>query len=829
MPRMIEPLLEQYTTALENYLANEGESALQQAYELGRRAIADGVGVLELASLHNHAMAALLADSADPARAGALAERAALFFNESLSPFEMMLSGYRETNARLQAKMQELESAERALQQQNQELAGAHRLVDAERLRYRELFEFAPGGYLVTDLGGVIREANRAALDLLGASQQLIGESLARFFSDASRGAFEEQLRSFTDGRHSRIEDLQVDVLSKNVDPVPVSLRAELVRDQKENAVVVRWLMSDITQSRRIEEERAQIRLREHMAQAEIEAARRLEFLAQASAVLASTLDARRICGSIARLPVPYLADFCVVHLCETSPGSRLTTMHVDRPYEELLGRLSTLVHAAMPPSMAVLLADRRPRFLADVSEEWMNDFAGTPESVRAIRELQLQSVLQIPLLGQEKALGIVTLGRVRGRAAFAPAERDLAAEFARWCSLVLDNALLHEQVVVERDKADKASQAKDEFVAVLSHELRNPLTAILGWLRVLKREQPNAEQGLAKDALEAVKHNSQQIARLVEDCMDIARITERRIQLHRETIDLNEIVRATLAANRDVAFNEEMHFLIHLFPERLWVSGDGTRLQQVVSNLLSNAVRYSSKGGLITVTSRREEGEAEIVVQDTGIGIAPDLLDQIFEPFRQGSHHWLASESGLGLGLAIARQIVQLHGGRIWAESQGPGLGSTFRLRLPLIVDQPQVAPAGSASATEMPRVSERRRVLFVEDSADILNLMRLELYELGFDVMTASTAEEGLEIARRESPHIVVSDIKMPGMDGYEFVKQLRTLPQLSSIPAIALTGFGMKQDVEKALASGYNAHLCKPVEIEQLATLITKLLTP
>ncbi len=214
--------------------------------------------------------------------------------------------------------------------------------------------------------------------------------------------------------------------------------------------------------------------------------------------------------------------------------------------------------------------------------------------------------------------------------------------------------------------------------------------------------------------------------------------------------------------------------------------------------------------------------------MRDTGLGIEPDFLEQIFEPFRQGSLNWYASKSGLGLGLTIARRIVDLHGGRIWAESAGKGRGSLFRLRLPLATGQEQQNKAEHLKRKAIQR-NESVRVLFIEDSLDILKLVKTELEGLGYFVMTASDGNTGLEIAKREIPDIIVSDIKMPGFDGYELIKQLRQVPELAKIPAIALTGFGMKEDVDKALEAGYNAHLCKPAELDDLSSLIERFTQP
>jgi CheY-like chemotaxis protein len=243
------------------------------------------------------------------------------------------------------------------------------------------------------------------------------------------------------------------------------------------------------------------------------------------------------------------------------------------------------------------------------------------------------------------------------------------------------------------------------------------------------------------------------------------------------------------------------------------------------MNNLLLNAIKYTNAGGSIIIRSSAGVREAEIEVKDTGIGIAPEYLEQIFQPFRRGSKEWLASDGGLGLGLAIARRIVEMHGGGIWAESAGVGQGSTFRLRLPLA--SPRLSPPDSNDALPAGQVpANSLRILLIDDQKDVAELTSMELQALGHIVFTAADGQSGLETAIREVPDVIISDLKMPRMDGYELIQNLRGVSTLVSVPVIALTGFGMKRDIEAALAAGYDACLNKPVEIDQLSAVIQKL---
>jgi CheY-like chemotaxis protein/anti-sigma regulatory factor (Ser/Thr protein kinase) len=321
------------------------------------------------------------------------------------------------------------------------------------------------------------------------------------------------------------------------------------------------------------------------------------------------------------------------------------------------------------------------------------------------------------------------------------------------------------------------------------------------------------------------MERNAVTLTRLVGECVDLTKISEGKIQIERARVDLNQIVIVSVDGVREMAAQRGLQLTTALTTEPTFMLGDAMRLEQVVLNLLINAVKYTDRGGLISIRTTSMGVETEIEIRDTGIGIDPAFLRQIFEPFRQGTSSWLTSQSGLGLGLAIAQQIVELHGGRVWAESDGLGCGSTFRVRLPA------VAPADdetrpSRPAARLTSAGTGLRILLIEDSPEILFLMKSELEKQGHTLTTASDGRLGLKAATAHPPDLIISDIKMPIVDGYELIRSIRRVPQLSTTPAIALTGLGSKGDVERALAAGFNACLSKPAEPEQIATLIRKL---
>jgi CheY-like chemotaxis protein len=339
-----------------------------------------------------------------------------------------------------------------------------------------------------------------------------------------------------------------------------------------------------------------------------------------------------------------------------------------------------------------------------------------------------------------------------------------------------------------------------------------------------LSRQPQIAGDQVLNEGLRSLEHNAKNISRLVDDCLDIARISQGKIKLQFELLDLFQVVGNSLDAVWEQARSKGIEFS-HELSRNLFVWGDRTRLEEVMLNLFTNAIKYTDNGGRIFVRLGSSGNQCELEVSDNGIGIEPEFLEQIFQPFRQGTTTWFTSQSGLGIGLSIVMNILQMHGGHVWAESPGRGQGSTFRVRLPL-AEASTYQQSTPQDQHPVPCKVKALRILFIEDSKDVLNLMKMVLEELGYSVLIAADGISGLEIARRELPEAIISDIKMPGMDGYELIRQLRRIPQLAKVPAIAMSGFGMDKDVENALAAGYDAHVRKPVEIDELSVLIQQL---
>ncbi|MBW4661960.1 MAG: response regulator [Drouetiella hepatica Uher 2000/2452] len=386
------------------------------------------------------------------------------------------------------------------------------------------------------------------------------------------------------------------------------------------------------------------------------------------------------------------------------------------------------------------------------------------------------------------------------------------------------------------REQAEQANRVKDEFLAVLSHELRSPLNPILGWTRLLQNGKLDAAR--QREALNTIERNAKLQTQLIEDLLDISRIMQGKLSLTVAPVSLTFVISAALETVQLAAEAKNIGMILNLAPEVASVSGDVTRLQQVVWNLLSNAVKFTPNGRQVTVELKQMGQLAQIRVIDTGKGINPQFLPYIFEYFRQEDGSTTRKFGGLGLGLAIARQIVEMHGGTLWAESQGEGQGATFILQLPtiqqaaLIIPQPARNP--SASDIELPLGGIH--VLLVDDDSDTREFQAFVLEKSGANVTAVASGFEALQALEQFTPDILVSDIGMAEMDGYMLMRQIRsrlpdrgkTTPEKDSLlpKAIALTAYAAEVDQQRALQAGFQAHLTKPVEPETLVQTIARL---
>ena len=385
------------------------------------------------------------------------------------------------------------------------------------------------------------------------------------------------------------------------------------------------------------------------------------------------------------------------------------------------------------------------------------------------------------------------------------------------------------------RAEAENLNRLKDEFLSTVSHELRTPLNAILGWSQILRTQR--VDEATMNRALETIGRNARSQAQLVDDLLDISRIITGKIRLNVQTVELLPVIEAAMDTVRPTADAKNIRLQSVLDPAAGPVLGDSERLQQIVWNLLSNAIKFTSKHGRVQVCLQRINSHVEIVVADTGQGISAEFLPYVFERFRQADSSITRSFGGLGLGLAIVRQLVELHGGTVHAESPGEGQGSTFTVKLPLMavgltaIEPERVHPAvgGSVPFDCSPRL-DGLRILIVDDDADIRDLLTYTLEVCGAEVMAAVSADEAISALTASSTpmDILISDIGMPDEDGYALLRRVRALEPENGgkIPAIALTAYARTQDRRAALLAGFQSHVAKPVEPAELIAVIANL---
>ncbi|MDP8935791.1 MAG: ATP-binding protein, partial [Cyanobacteriota bacterium] len=386
----------------------------------------------------------------------------------------------------------------------------------------------------------------------------------------------------------------------------------------------------------------------------------------------------------------------------------------------------------------------------------------------------------------------------------------------------------LLQQEQTAREAAETANRIKDEFLAVLSHELRSPLNPILGWSKLL--QQNKLSPAKTASALASIERNALLQSQLIDDLLDISRILSGKLRLNRMSVDLNMVISAALETVRLAAEAKSLEIQTTFSPGIGMVMGDSGRLQQVIWNLLSNAVKFTPQGGQISVRLTQTGSYAQILVTDTGKGINPDFLPYVFEHFRQEDGATTRKFGGLGLGLAIARQIVELHGGKIWVESRGEGQGASFSVELPLLhTANPVAEVAGRAEARSDDLHLASVRVLVVDDERDSRDFVAFVAEQAGAKVTAVGSGIEALQLLSTTPFDILLSDIGMPDMDGYMLVRQVRVLPpeQGGQIPAIALTAYAGDFNQKQALAAGFQRHVAKPVEPNELVEAIVTLL--
>jgi PAS domain S-box-containing protein len=454
--------------------------------------------------------------------------------------------------------------------------------------------------------------------------------------------------------------------------------------------------------------------------------------------------------------------------------------------------------------------------------------YHGMPEG-----HLPVRSYLAVPVVARSgEVLGGLFFGHPE-RAVFTEREERLVVGLAAQAAVAMDNARLYETEQRARTEAEAANRSKDEFLATLSHELRTPLNAVLGWARMLRLG--HLEPGMQERAIHVIERNAQAQVQLIEDLLDVSRIITGKLRLDVRPVSLPTVVEAAIDSVRPAAESKGVRLTHVLDPRAGPIAGDPDRLQQIVWNLALNAIKFTDRGGRVQVNVQRVNSHVEIVVSDTGRGIAPEVLPHIFERFRQADSTTTRAHGGLGIGLALVRHLVELHGGTVHAASLGENQGAVFTVKLPIMPhtdrdDDPQRRhPSVTSGRADDLTSLKGVKLLVVDDEPDTLELFAAMLTQKGAAVRTVASAAAALQVLEEWAPDVLVSDIGMPDEDGCAFIRRVRALEAKAGgrIPAIAVTAYGSVEDRIRVLSAGFDSHVPKPVEPAELAVVIASLL--
>ncbi len=691
---------------------------------------------------------------------------------------------------------------------------GLSTLDDITARHLAKVVESSDDAIVSKDLNSIITSWNPAAERIFGyTAAEAVGQSIRMIIPANLQNEEDEVMTKIRAGE--KVDHYETIRQRKDGSQLAVSLTVSPIRDDAGTVIGASKIARDVSERMRLTD-------------AAQEFSANTAKLSEVGAMVASTLDREAIVQKVTDTATDlthaeFGAFFYNVHDHESGDSLMLYALS-GAPREAF----AAFPHPRATPVFAPTFHGEAPVRLDDVTADPRYGknppFHGMPAG-----HLPVRSYLAVPVKGVSgTVLGGLFFGHSRP-GVFTEQHERLAVGTAAWASVALENSRLYTE-------AREANRMKDDFLAVLSHELRTPLNAILGYSRMLRGGMLAGEQ--LERALETVERNSRWLTQIVEDVLDVSRIVSGKIRLDVQTVEVQSVIDNAVATIQPAADAKNVRLQTLLDPRVGPVSGDPDRLQQVVWNLLSNAVKFTDKGGRVQVRLERVNSHIELIVSDTGVGIRTEFLPHVFERFRQADAGPTRKTGGLGLGLSIVSHIVELHGGSVHVESGGVGKGSTFIVRLPMMI----VQPAGPPKKREHP-LAERRipleklsdlagvHVLAVDDEEDALGLLRVVLETAGARVTTASSATAALQILDAVRPDVIVADIGMPGIDGFDLIKSVRALSnrELRDIPAAALTAFARSEDRTKALQCGFEMHLSKPVDpgelVASVATLVRR----
>jgi PAS domain S-box-containing protein len=680
---------------------------------------------------------------------------------------------------------------------------------------FRLIFQSIGEGILVQSADGHLLLANDAAARLCG--YPTAGELLAAPIQDVlgRYEIFDEQGQPFPlerlparralAGEPDAEALMRFKIKGRSGDRWAIS-KATPLRDPGGAIVSAISVFHDVTERRRLVE--------------------RLQFLSDAGDILGSSLDYEDTLASVARLAVPRIADWCAVDVLEEGGKvRRLAAAHADPERVAWAQALNERYPVDLTEARGIgaVLRTGQPDIVHEITDALLAAGVRDPEYLAMVRSLGLKSYMCIPLVARGKTLGALTvLTTDESDRLYYPEDLTMAVLLGRRAGLCVENARLYTQTDTALRQAHEISRLKDEFLATLSHELRTPLNAILGWSQLLKTPM---EDELVDKAIETIHRNAQLQSQLIGDILDVSRIITGKLRLELVAVDAAAVIGAAVDTVKPTADAKGVAIETVVDGEAT-VSGDADRLQQIVWNLLSNAIKFAPVGGHVTIRVCATNAYVDVSVEDDGPGIAPDFLPYAFDRFRQADSSSTRTHKGLGLGLAIVRHLVELHGGRVEAANR-PGRGAVFLVRLPRRPGEPVVAVASPSSHADAPSL-RGIRVMVVDDDADARDMIGAALEQRGASVLKLGSAVEALRALGEERPDVLLADVEMPAQDGYALLREIRSLsPEKGGLtPAAALTAYAGIEDRIRALSAGFDVHIPKPVQPLELSTVVARL---
>ncbi|QEH38459.1 Sensor histidine kinase TmoS [Aquisphaera giovannonii] len=542
-------------------------------------------------------------------------------------------------------------------------------------------------------------------------------------------------------------------------------------------------------------------------------------YLAEASAALAGVADYEGTLRKVVDLAVPYFADWSAVDVADG--GGRLRRLAVAHQDAARVALAHELMRDYPPDPDAptggyAVLRTGRPELIADVTDDMLVRGARDGRHLGLIRSLGLKSCLCVPLAVSGQPLGVLTFATAESGRRYDEADLALATDLAHRAAVAVENTRLYQAL---RD----ADRRKDEFLATLAHELRNPLAPIRNGLQIM--DMAAGDPQLVDEARALMERQVAHMVRLIDDLMDISRITRGKLVLRKERVELATVIRAAVDTSRPLIEASGHELSLTVPPRPIVLDADPTRLAQVFSNLLNNAAKYTEPGGDIALIAGRQGGDVVVTVRDNGVGIPPEMLPHVFGMFTQVDRSLERSQGGLGIGLSLVKGIVEMHGGAVEARSGGPGRGSEFVVRLP-IAAAGAPKPAAGRAGPDAAGPAAARRILVVDDNEDAARSLARMLKLGGHEARTAHDGGEAVEAAERHRPEVILLDIGLPVMNGYDVARAIRARPWGGDVAIVALTGWGQEGDRRRSKEAGIDRHLVKPLDPAELEGLLAEL---